>query len=607
MPPSAPTAKTVERVATRPALSGLSCLLIVIAAAAAAHLIGLNAYGIIDPGDGYFSEAAREMIERGDYVTPHLNYQIYFSKPIMIYWLIAGAYHLLGVSEVAARLPGALLSVALAASTCYTGMRLFGRRVALFAGLIMASSPLVVTFARLSMVDAPFSAFVGIALCALALTLFAGSRFWWPLIYAGLGLSILTKGPVGLVLVGLGFVLFLAIARPDRDCLFDWLKRLRVGWGMLIILAIVLPWHLAVGAATDWLFPKVFYLYENLGRFKGQTNHEHREPWFYLLTLAYGFAPWVLFLPPAIKQALTARRNSVDWLSAGRPLLFFACFAVAVVGFFTCSVTKLQTYILPAFPALALVVAVMFERCARSREEGGGVSRWLSLPSLILAVLGVLALVGGPVALFTIKHVPVWAMVTGLAASLIAAAGFVAQLVLMRRKQAARALYVLTGTAAITTALVAPVAFHVGYMYRQADLHAVIGSIAGRRAHVAIFQEFKPGVIFYLRQPVDSFFSPDQLMQKTAEERLTMPPQYVIAGSKSMPMLLSAHGGALREICRKGHWAVYEACGLKVQKLPTLEMTFANNLKLDSGRYTWGTLPFAGGPPPWETGGSPPR
>lgn len=105
--------------------------------------LGMSSFGVTDPGEGYYVEAAREMVESGDFITPHLNYQIYFSKPILTFWLMAIPYKIFGVSEFSARIAFSFIASLLVFST-YRVARAFGSEFAgLLAGLVIASSPLL--------------------------------------------------------------------------------------------------------------------------------------------------------------------------------------------------------------------------------------------------------------------------------------------------------------------------------------------------------------------------------------------------------------------------------------------------------------------------------
>lgn len=559
---------------------------------------GLGSYGIIDPGDGYFCEGAREMIELGDYVRPHLNYQVYFSKPVLIYWLIASAYHVFGISEFAARFWPAALSTGLAQSIYWLGRCAFSRKTGLLAGIVFASSPLVVTFARLSLVDAPLTCFVGLAVVAFVMTTVLGSRRWWPVFYIAMGLSMLTKGPVAIVLLAGAFALFLFVRRPSLTTIRQWLARLHIIPGSLIFVALVAPWHLAVARATDGLFLTVFYLYENVARFQGHVNHEHPELWYYLGVLAYGFFPWVVFLPPALANVFKARRFSGDLGRSGADtLVFLACFVLVVLGFFAVSAAKVQTYILPAFPALSLLVAAVLDRWLRNAVA----PRWLTAATAGLAALALCAAAGAPVLAFFLQGLTVWAGWNAVLAGLLIGVGWTGSFLCLRRRRTAVALCLFVATTVAGCALTSRAAFEVGYRLRNASLHALIRPLQGQPGQVAFYQEFKPSVMFYLERPVDTFFSPDQLEATGTRTRENSPggaagtPLYILAGKAGISSLLAVHGRRLKLIDRKGPWHLFLAEGLAVRKLPTLEEAFRKRMQMSSGQFTWGALPFAGG------------
>ena len=494
--------------------------LILIASCLAVFFFRLGSVPFLDPGDGYFTEASREMIERGDFIVPHLNYQIYFSKPILIYWLIIGAYKVLGVNELAGRIWSAIFASALVLCTYWMVRSLANRRAGIFAALVLITSPLVVTFARMALVDMVFSSLLGIALCALVMTCFVGSGRWWPVLYLALGLSVLTKGPAGIVLFGLGVTGFLLVARPRKQWMLQQFGSLHAPLGSLIFASVVLPWHIAVGIATRGLFLKVFYLYENLGRYAGHTNHRHPEFWYYLPVLAYGFFPWVLFLPPAARQLWVANRSitrlgtdeSTQAQGKSSGLLLVACWATAIFLFFTLTSTKLETYILPSISAFAVLIGCTLDDWLTRLEEGKPVSRWMKGNSICLAAISVASVIAALIGAAVVKEISTGLKVWAIAGALCLAIGWTRQAILFKRGSYSRSLCWLLGSAVVACAILAPVAFEIGYKYKQQDVHAVIEAIKGQDAQVALYREFKPTLMFYLHKPIDSFFSPDQIV-----------------------------------------------------------------------------------------------
>jgi 4-amino-4-deoxy-L-arabinose transferase-like glycosyltransferase len=270
---------------------------------------GLGEFPFIDPSEAYYVEACREMLQTGDYITPHLNYQIYFSKPIINFWLIAASYKMFGLSEFTARLPFAILSSGLVLATYFFARKIFTARAGFIAAFCLATSPLLILVSRKSSIDIAFTFFLNLAVFATAYTFAKRNKWSWVAIYVALGLGVLTKGPATIILYGAGMAAFLVVARPSIANLKDWMGRLKLPIGLGVFLAVVLPWHLAVSSATDGLFLKVFFWYENLARFQGHTNFGTVRYWFYLSVLGYGFFPWVAILPAAITYALLGEKK----------------------------------------------------------------------------------------------------------------------------------------------------------------------------------------------------------------------------------------------------------------------------------------------------------
>lgn len=176
--------------------------------------LGMSSFGVTDPGEGYYVEAAREMVESGDFITPHLNYQIYFSKPILTFWLMAIPYKLFGVSEFTARIAFSFIATLLAFATYRVGRALGSEFAGLLSGLAIASSPLIIAVTRLSPIDIAFTLFVDLAVFAFAMCAILNIKRWWWVLYVALGLAVLTKGPAGLVLFAAGTIVFLIVSRP---------------------------------------------------------------------------------------------------------------------------------------------------------------------------------------------------------------------------------------------------------------------------------------------------------------------------------------------------------------------------------------------------------
>lgn len=576
--------------------------------------LGMSSFGVTDPGEGYYVEAAREMVESGDFITPHLNYQIYFSKPILTFWLMAIPYKLFGVSEFAARIAFSFIATLLAFATYRVG-RAFGSEFAgLLAGLAIASSPLIIAVTRLSPIDIAFTLFVDLAVFAFAMCAILNRQRWWWVLYAALGLAVLTKGPAGLVLFAAGTIVFLIVSRPGFIQLKDWLKRLRLGWGALIFFAVVLPWYVAIHFATKGLFLKVFFIYENLGRFAGRTNLGKAVWWYYLPVIGYGFAPWILVLPfagfsilktglrrkPAAQEGFTEEKDRRSLF-----LLYLFVWSLTEFLFFSCSKTKMDTYILPSFAPFAVCVAVKIQEWLVAGNAPAAQSRAAKVGKAVFntsAVLGFLLLIGGPIASCILVKTDIVGKISLALASALLAAGLILSSRYYKHGKIEQSVVAVALGFALAAGLCQPVGFQIGSKKRWDDLKLIASHLKDKDADIAIFNTFKPAAMFYARAPIDSFFHPHQL--KKAEPGTAGRPQLVIVSDKVVDRLISRPWVNLKLIERSGEWAVYEAVGARLERNLTLEEVFNKPKALEmavSGKAEWGplTVPYAAGDRQW--------
>jgi 4-amino-4-deoxy-L-arabinose transferase-like glycosyltransferase len=595
-------------------------LLLVVGGCILLFFAGLSTWGFIDPGDGYFSEAAREMIERGNYIVPHLNYQIYFSKPILIFWMIIASYKLFGTNEFAARFSSAALAMLASVVTYWCTRCIFNKRTGLIAALALSTSPLVITFARMSLIDMGFASLLGIALMSTAMTLFTSSRRWWSVIYVSLALALLDKGPAAIVMYGLGMSAFLIALRPSKSNFREILKRLNVVPGVLLTAAVAVPWYAAVAIATHGLWTQVFFLFENFGRFTGHTNHRNPLWWFYLPVVAYGFFPWMMFLPGAWINPMKAawdrwRRPQFESAPADNAELLFACWSVAVLVFFSLSLTKLQTYVLPAWPAMAVSVGIILDRSLANKSSRSynyvRACAWLLLATGIFCAAVSTLFTAFTFNLVHLPHRHGLEQAIDIASKISQTQKVGATLTLwtgacgliiagwqIRRGNLALAWKWLACAMVISGTIGGIVLYQIGYRLKNADVHCAIWAIKDKPGPVAIFRDFKPSVIYYLHRPVDTFFSTDQLHSVANPDHKANPPQYIIAGPKGAADLLAAYPTQLHTVSQSGDWYVFAATDLVAVRLPTLERSFTEHIDLSGGEFSWGTLPFAGGTKP---------
>ena len=362
----------------------IGCGIGVVLLAAVLLLWGVWSWPLSDPDAGMYADIGARMAASGDWITPRFNDLRYLEKPPLLYWLIASAYRLAGPSEWGAHLWPALAGVAGVAVTVVIGRVTFGTSVGVPAGLILATTIGYTVYSRVVSTDLLFTGFLSLALFAFWQGYRGHGWGWNLLLYVSIGLAVMTKGVIGVVLPGLIMVVFLALSGE----IFA-LKRLGLWWGIPLAMAIALPWHLVVALLHEDFLR--FYVVDNhVLRFLGQrTFVEDDVPLSlaaFLLATATLFGPWSIFLPAALRETVDRLRESTPERQA---LLFLLLWGGIILLFFALSPLKLEHYGLPAFPALAILIAQYWRDCV---QKGLKRSVWffvplsaLILPSLLLA------------------------------------------------------------------------------------------------------------------------------------------------------------------------------------------------------------------------------
>jgi 4-amino-4-deoxy-L-arabinose transferase-like glycosyltransferase len=325
----------------------------------------LNYRHLIPSDEGRYAEIAREMLVTGDWVTPRYNGYKYFEKPPLQIWATATAFNIFGVGDWQARLWTALTGFLTIVFIGFTGARIYSSRAGWLAAVALASSPMWVIGGHINSLDMGLSAFLVAALCSLLLAQTSSnktySRNWMWACWAFMALATLSKGVIGVAIPGMVFAVYSITA-------WDWKiwKRLRIISGSILFLAITAPWFVLI-AQRNPEFLEFFFIHEHLQRFT-QTAHSRTGPiYFFLPLLLLGFLPWIAQVPGAIAQTWRERNRefSSGWL--------LTCWFVVILGFFSISQSKLPGYIIPLFPALALIVGSQLDRNL-------GSSNSLSLP-----------------------------------------------------------------------------------------------------------------------------------------------------------------------------------------------------------------------------------
>ena len=528
-------------------------LAIVLVAGIAALALGTARAPLWDEDEPRFAVIARTMVETGDWVVPVFNGTLAVDKPVLMHWAMAASMSVFGVNEFACRLPSMIAALVTALALLRLGTRLFNPTTGVVAALAWLGSLLAGIEAHAATPDAILT-----ALCTWATVLAAevllgpagaggtagGLRAAdGPCIACGddalprlgvaralgigllLGLAVVCKGPIGFVgplAVLVPWAWWVAVDRRLAEmpagpflrrlggvafpAVIDVIRSLRpvvLTAGMLVAAA---PWYVAVWQRTDGAWIEGFFFVHNVGRFMAPMEKHSGGVLFHPLTMLVLFYPWSCFLPLAVVLAAwRAWKRSVPVATIHALGLALAWLGVWVGGF-SAAATKLPNYILPAYPAAALLVAVVAVEAARRAATAG---RW---PHPRWAATGTLALAFGGVA--TIATIIVAARY-GLPGAEPAALVGLVPLVgagacwwLARRPEAALACF--TGTALLYTALaVGPAAGQI------ATANAIPGFVSGLKgdddaaARLGTFMIASPNVVFYASGHVNQIVQDD--------------------------------------------------------------------------------------------------
>ncbi|SFM04794.1 glycosyltransferase family 39 protein [Rugamonas rubra] len=447
---------------------------------------------LVPPDEGRYAEMAREMLATGDWVTTRLNGIKYFEKPPLQAWMNALSFAAFGLGDWQARLWTGLCGLGGVLLTGYAGHKVFGPRAGFYAALALGSSLFWVACGQIDSLDMGLSGMTTIALCALLLAQrddagAAERRNWMLVCWAGMALAVLAKGLIGLVLPGAVLVLYTLAAR-------DWAiwARLHLVKGLLLFFAIATPWFVLV-ALKNPEQPHFFFIHEHFERFLLKTHHREGAWYYFFVMLIPGILPWLGVLPQSLFAALRRERSTFQ------PKLMLLVWAVFIFFFFSYSSSKLPGYILPIFPALALLVAVYLENASRRQ-------RMLAAGLLVAVGLVGLAFVPG-IAGMQVRHPSETALLEAyqpwvLAAALLAAGG--GALALMHARHLRRDATVLTLALAGFLATQAILAGFEPYGKMRAGAALVPAIQAELSADTKIYSvsTYEQSLTFYLRRTV---------------------------------------------------------------------------------------------------------
>jgi 4-amino-4-deoxy-L-arabinose transferase-like glycosyltransferase len=353
-------------------------LLLLVALSSVTFLLGVGRPAISDSDEGFYAEAAREMVTEGDWLTPRFNYEDRWQKPVLYYWLTAATFTVTGFGESAARWWSAFSGVGLVLLTWAAARRFTADdHAAWLAGAITATCYGYFAMARLALPDLPLTFLI-------TLVIWSALESRWTVVGIAAGLGLLMKGPVALVVPA---VVLLPIWWRERTTTI--IRARDMATAALICAVIALPWYGAMTAEHGTAYLRSFFIGDNFERFATDRFNAPRSVWFYVPILIGGMLPWSMYLitlPWRSAVSVLRRRRR---LSESEWRLLFWAFAPLL--FFTLSIGKQPRYILPVLPPLAILlarsIATRISHTSAGPQSGLTIATWATS-----ALYGVLAI-----------------------------------------------------------------------------------------------------------------------------------------------------------------------------------------------------------------------
>jgi 4-amino-4-deoxy-L-arabinose transferase-like glycosyltransferase len=541
-------------------LSEGQVIALVASAAALVFLPFLGSARMFDPTDSFFIESAREMLEMHQFSAPLMNYEPWLDKPAFDFWLIILSFKCFGINEFAGRLPSALAGGLEVIVTYVLSRQLLSRRQALLAAAVLMSLPLFAIVGRVSLTDEPLSLFLTTGLLSLAIASIKQSPKALIPAYLALSLAVLTKGPFALALVGLITLSYFAVTNYRR--IFKSVWELKPLAGIACLAVLTLPYYIWAHIDTHGAFTSSFFLRQNLGRMVGVLNHV-REFWWYVPIALAGFFPWSLldcFAGPFMYKLWRGRSKDVS--KRHRLLVFACCWAIATFVFFSAIPTKLETYIIPLAPALAVFTGCFLDLLIRCRR---------GLP--VVAVSGALlvAAVAGPIVVGRLFDRSGTYLLFELPGAAIVLCAALTAIYLVFRQRIGLAVATVCGATAGVCAIFIPLLFAIYYSAYQIQIDKLVDFAKEHKANLAVTYFSLPSAIFHYGRQVPLIRN-QQEMRTYAEA--SDGPQWLLISDDVLSTLCWTDRSP-RVVVHDGRWWLF-AVGRNCKKENTVEWNGPN-------------------------------
>ncbi|MCD8175115.1 MAG: glycosyltransferase family 39 protein [Phascolarctobacterium sp.] len=453
-------------------------LLIIAGVAIVTMFFGLSAVPLSDPDEPAYAETAREMIATGDYVSPRIFGDFWYDKPPVFYCLVALSFKFFGDGEFAARFPAALMA-ALTAVLLYVSItKIFNERAGFWSALIFGSCGMIFILGKAAVTDTTLMFFTTAAL------LFFLHRYYW-MMYVFMALAVMTKGAIG-IMFPMGVICFYILFTGR----FSEIRRMHIIRGLILFSALSCIWYYTMYHVHGPDFIRTFLGFHNLMRFL-EAEHPGRTSFFYYIpVIIIGLFPWTgLFLQSIMASVNDSRIDEM------RKLLLFHVWWLLVLIFFTVCKTKLVSYILPLFPAIAVIIGWYISYMIQKSRARDTFNSWAFGSALMYIFIAA----GWMVVARRLPEAEFSGVVLGVLTLLL---GFVAALVLVYYKDIVLAawLHVLTGvvTMCVIFTFVLPT---VADRFSVKTISVIYRDNCDLTQDIYVDRFLRPGFMYYAETP----------------------------------------------------------------------------------------------------------
>lgn len=360
--------------------------------------LGLSNHGLWSADEPRVAEIGREMALSGNWAVPTLNGKPFLEQPPLYYGTLALVFKTLGAaSDKAARIPSALFSFGTVLILFFVSNALFGPRVALFSGLVLATSGEFFRVAHWVIVDSALAFLIMAAMGFFITGYFSRSErkktLCYILLYVACTLAFYAKGFVGIVIPGLGILAFLIMERNFKE-----IARMRLWLGALIFLVMTLPWFIALWLQAGSEYLKVFFLHNHLQRFLpasmaasiSESASGHHHPFYYYIAeLPTGFLPWSILLLPGLWHVFSRSGRAAHLDQPARTgALFAKCWFLTGIFFLSIASTKRALYLLPLLAPLSMLLALYMDSTLKAGVIGWAEKVFLWIFDVLLLIIG---------------------------------------------------------------------------------------------------------------------------------------------------------------------------------------------------------------------------